>query len=237
MSQHDRTYDLTQPWRVGMPVVEGDPSYQLTPVASVAKDGFAVNQVVAGTHTGTHLDAPSHLFADGATVDRLQLAELCGRARVFHLDPVPLQQITADQVGDQLLDFLRQPEPEKIVLFATGWDQYFATNAQRYRQHPHLSPALATLLRDQGVRLLGIDTFSPDANTSTELPVHRILLGSGIPIVENLRAVRKLPASVQFACYPLPLVGADAAPVRAIAHICGPGEKMSACAGGGQDGI
>ncbi len=228
MSGPVRTVDLTHAWRVGMPVVAGDPSYQLSPVTTVAEHGYAVGRLVAGTHTGTHLDAPAHIFADGQTVDQLDLGRLSGRARVFQLESRPRQLITADLVGQQLMDFLSQPEPEPIVLFATGWDRYFATDQRDYAQHPHLSPALATLLRDQGVQLLGIDTFSPDAADSVELPVHHILLGAGIPIIENLKGLRDLPSSVQFASYPLPLAGADAAPVRAVATVGVPDDTATA---------
>ena len=219
MTEPNRYVDLTHPWQDGMPVVAGDPRYQLSPVTTVAHNGYAVGRLNAGTHTGTHMDAPAHVIEGGRSVDKFSLAELAGRARIFHVESRPNQMITADAVGQQLIDFLSQPEPEPIVLFATGWDRHFTAQPQRYAQHPYLSPALATLLRDQGVRLLGMDTFSPDASGCEELPVHQILLSADIPILENLRCLNQLPSSAYFACYPLPLVGADAAPVRAVATV------------------
>ncbi|MFC0580797.1 cyclase family protein [Micrococcoides hystricis] len=215
----DSVRDLTQPWQAGMPAVAGDPSFQLNRLKSADRDGYALHRFVAGSHTGTHFDAPAHLFPSAQTVDQVPLDQFCGRARVLQAHTTEPQCITADQLGQQLLDFLSQPEAEPIVLIATGWDRWFSSDPERYGNHPYLSTALAALLRDQGVKLVGIDTFSPDAQGSVELPVHQVLLAAGILIVENLCGLTELPPTVNFSAYPLPLVGADAAPVRAIASL------------------
>ena len=67
-----------------------------------------------------------------------------------------------------------------------------------------------------GVRLVGVSGASVDADDSSGLPVHRLLLGAGVVVIENL-ALLQVPAGLyQLYCLPLPLTGADAAPARVI---------------------
>jgi kynurenine formamidase len=65
--------------------------------------------------------------------------------------------------------------------------------------------------------MVGLDVPSPDR---PPYPVHRILLGNGILILENLTGLETLPSDQVFRLYALPLmVEADSAPVRVIAEV------------------
>ena len=76
-------FDLTMPLRPGMPVQPGDPPFVLQQESSHEAQGFEVARVCLGTHTGTHIDAPRHFFADGATLDSFALDRLVGRGVVI----------------------------------------------------------------------------------------------------------------------------------------------------------
>ncbi len=42
-------------------------------------------KIKAITHSGTHLDAPAHLIADGATIDKMPVLKFYGKGGSFRL--------------------------------------------------------------------------------------------------------------------------------------------------------
>ncbi|GGC78302.1 cyclase [Tersicoccus solisilvae] len=208
--------DLTQPIRPGMTVVPGDPLVDCRPALTLADDGVAVTGLRLGSHTGTHVDAPAHVVPGGRTVDRVDLGELTGEALVLRVDGLaPGEVITLARLGD-----LPAAVPAR-VLMATGWDRHLAAGPTALR-HPVLAPDVAVELLDWGMRVLGVDTLSPDATLQhgpPALPVHARVLGADGLIVENLTGLTALPRRVRVGVFPLPLADGDAAPVRAVAWV------------------
>jgi arylformamidase len=78
-----------------------------------------------------------------------------------------------------------------------------------------LTPEGARWLVDRGVRLVGADTLSIEPDTDS-YPVHRILLGAGVVIVEGLALAAVAPGPYEFVCLPLRIVDGDGAPARAV---------------------
>jgi len=79
-----------------------------------------------------------------------------------------------------------------------------------------LTPNAARLLVARGVRLVGTDTPSPESADAADLPVHHVLLGAGVPIVENLLLDDVAAGAYELIALPLRLTEADASPVRAV---------------------
>ncbi len=214
-----RIVDLSQPVATGMQVFPGDPEVSSREVATNAEDGFQVAELHLGTHTGTHVDAPLHTFDGGTSVDQLDLAALCGPARIVRVPGVnPRGVISLVAVADQLQDLA----PGTIVLFHTGWSEHFDTAA--YLDHPYLDPAIASHLLARGVTVIGVDTLNPDPTPAEEvagplsLPVHESILGAGGAIIENLTNLGSVIwDDPVFAALPLKLSGLDGSPVRAVA--------------------
>ncbi|RJN32472.1 cyclase family protein [Nesterenkonia natronophila] len=215
--------DLSHEIRSGMTVFPGDPGVRIEPAATVAAHGFEVHSLHMGTHSGTHVDSPSHIIGEGRTIESIDLNELMGEAVVLHAGSVPPgTPIGLTHVGHQLEGGLAGA---RIVLIATGWDRYWG--AEEYLDHPFLEPMLATRLLNLGARVIGVDTLSPDSTRDAEngLPVHRTVLGDGGLIIENLRKLDQLPSRVRFIGLPLRLTGMDGSPIRAVAEpICSAGE-------------
>lgn len=72
------------------------------------------------------------------------------------------------------------------------------------------------------MRVLVIDWLNPDPTLQDgefALPVHDLVLGAGGAIVENLRGAHDLPDRFELTIAPLPIAGADGAPVRAFARL------------------
>lgn len=212
--------DLSHPITDRMMVYPGDPHVAVRPGLTVPRDGVAVAAIEMGSHTGTHVDAPAHTVAGGATLDRFSLDELSGEALVLDAaararDRRPLES------ADLGIEGLAAVPP--IVFVRTGWDGCFGTD--RYLAHPFLAPEAAVRLRDLGMRVLGVDALSPDPTApgggdgaaDHGFPVHGIVLGGGGLIVENLRGLERLGRRAEVGIFPLPLAGADGAPARVVA--------------------
>lgn len=191
--------DLTRVMSPGMPVYPGDPTVRFEGFADYDADGFRVTELRLGTHVGTHVDAPAHFLPGGETVDQLPLDALIGAARVVALD---------------------EPDPnfaagERVIL-RSGWSERWG-GADYFSAFPGLSGPLAARLAKAPVALLGLETPSLHPNAEEDARLHRLLLGRGIVIVENLVNVELLPERFHLTVLPLPLRGLDGAPARAVA--------------------
>ena len=203
--------DLSHRMVPGLQVYPGDPEVTFTSAATVAADGFAVTALGLGSHSGTHVDAPSHFVDGAATLDGLDLSRFHGRARMVSV-PEPPAGATIDDLD------LDGVDGRTIVVIATGWSRHFGT--PRYLSHPHLAPAVAHRLLELGVTAVGVDLMSPDptGGCSTSLPFHQVFLGAGGVIYENLTNLAAIPsADFTFFGLPLRLGACDGSPVRAVA--------------------
>lgn len=217
---HPKIVDLTHPLVSGMQIYPGDPEVRITPATSLDAEGVVVHALHLGTHSGTHLDAPSHSIADGATVDRLDLGRLVGPLLVVDVTELaqqPGRRIELAQVAGQL----EQLAPDVIVVFRTDWSARFGQ--PDYLEHPYLDAAIAERLLAAGVTVVGVDTLSPDRTDATAesavLPFHEVFLGAGGVIIENLTKLSAVdPARDPWiSALPLPFTGLDGSPVRAVA--------------------
>lgn len=204
--------DLSHPLASGMQVYPGDPAVELRPALDLERDGAAVTALHLGSHSGTHVDAPAHTVTGGRTMDRVGVDELVGEALVVHV--AGLDDRATIGVAD--LGPLPAAVPA-IVVIDTGWAKHFGT--ERALSHPAVAVEAAQLLLARGMRVLCVDTLSPDptdpAGTS-DFPVHSVVLGADGLIVENLAGVADLPAMARIGIFPLRLAG-DGAPARAVA--------------------
>ncbi len=212
-----RLIDLTHPLQPGVAVYPGDPAFRQRTHSTLATTGWRVTELTLGTHLGTHVDAPAHLLAEAATVDRLPLETLVGPAVVVDVPGTPgamIEPALLDEVGDEVGNALR---PGCRVVFRSGWDVHFGTE-KFYRGHPGLSVSAARWLVERGVALVGFDVPSPAEDAE---PVHRILLETPQPIVivESLANLALLPRHFTLVVLPLRLAGLDGSPVRAIALV------------------
>jgi len=201
-------FDLTQPVRNHMPFYPGDPEPRLQPTAGIAAP-WRVSELHLGTHTGTHIDAPSHFFPNGKTIDEYPPARFILPGIVM-----PMLNLVEDE---PLFWEASSLSPGSAVLIQTGWDRFWGT--ERYFRHPFLVPETAHSLVAAGVGLVGIDAPSVDSTVQGTSHAHEILLGNDILIIENLVGLDQLKPQTlyQFSFLPLLLPGLDGSPVRAVA--------------------
>jgi kynurenine formamidase len=207
--------ELSHPVTAGMQVYPGDPVVDIAPALVLARDGVDVASLRFGSHTGTHLDAPSHCIAGGRTTGAISLQELVTDALVVHLGPVPARATYGlDDIAAALGGLPDEVPP--IVVFDTGWAARFGSDAAL--DHPALAADAAAELVRRGMHVLTVDTLSPDptGDAGSGLPVHQVVLGADALIVENICGLEGLETHTRIGFFPLP-IDADGAPVRAVA--------------------
>jgi kynurenine formamidase len=204
--------DLTQFIAPDMPVYPGTEGPKLVDATSIAKDGFAEKLLCMYSHTGTHIDAPGHMIPGAQTLDRFQVDKFIGRAVVIDVPKVPDACIGLRLLEAQA-DRLKGSD---FVLFHTGWDAKWGQESY-FHDFPVLSGEAARWLCTLGIKGLGFDCISVDPVGSTDMNIHKILLGAGLVIVENLCNLATLHgAAFTFSCLPLRIQDSDGSPVRAV---------------------
>ena len=202
----------------GLSYCPGHPVFTSEQVMTIARNGSYVSRLTVGSHTGTHLDAPVHFIEGGATVSDIDLSSLVGPAIVVDVRGKGFHgAITWDDIAPQA----GKLNSGVTLLLCTGWSQYWG--GKEYMKSPHLSEEAARKIMEHGVRVVGIDVFSvdgeaPEGAVETNA-VHRLLLGNGILIAENLTNVETLldGSAYLVSLLPLNLQGCDGSPIRAVA--------------------
>jgi kynurenine formamidase len=216
-----RRIDLSHTVEAGMITYKGLPAPLICDHLSRAESHahyspgteFQIDRIEMVGNTGTYLDTPYHRFADGEDLAELPLDRVAGCEGVV-IDvtgardkAIDWKALAADSVRD------------KAVLIRTAWDRHWRTD-RYFEDHPHLTEAAAVYLRDQGALLVGIDSLNIDDTSRGTRPVHTTLLGAGIPIVEHLTGLDRLPAAgFRFFAVPPKIQRMGTFPVRAHAII------------------
>lgn len=194
----------------------GDPEVSVAPHATIESDGYRVAEIACSTHSGTHVDAPSHVVPDGAFLDEFEVSDFQFDARLVDCTGYGEREpIGVDALPDV-------DAAVDLLVFHTGYSEHWEDRT--YFEHPYLDSAVAERCVDLGCDV-GLDAASvdpvPTRNASAEepsgYPAHDALLGAGHLVVENLANLAGLPERFTLHAYPLPVAG-DGAPVRAVAE-------------------
>jgi arylformamidase len=174
---------------------------------------FQIGRIDMVANTGTYIDAPFHRFVDGHDIAQLGLPQLAD------LDAVVVRVTGSHARAIDAPALAGVDVAGKAVLVHTGWARHWRTE-QYFEGHSYLTAAAASYLREEGAVLVGIDSFNIDDTADGRRPVHTLLLGAGIPIVEHLRGLEQLPLhGFRFSAVPPPVKGMGTFPVRAFAAL------------------
>ena len=176
---------------------------------------FAIDRISMVGNTGTYLDSPLHRYAEGPDLSGIPLAS------VADLPAVLVRTAGAARRGVGVNDLTGLDVAGAAVLLHTGGDEHWRTE-QYATDAPFLTAAAATWLVEGGAALVGIDSINIDDTGDRERPAHTILLGAGIPVVEHLTGLDRLPdVGARFTAAPPLVAGFGTFPVRAFALIGG----------------
>lgn len=214
----ERVVDLSVPLTAQTQVYPGDPAVTFASHSTVERDGFNLLAVTMGSQSGTHVDAPFH-FDDGtARIDEVPLDRFVGEGVIVDArDAGARGRVTVAHLAP-VLDRLR---PGCIVLLRTGWSDHYGT--ARYFDHPYLDREACALILERGVRTIGIDAINLDETPDDEhpgegFPCHHLIADVGGVIIENLTNLGGIRSEAPLvSVLPLKFIGADGAPVRAVA--------------------
>jgi arylformamidase len=202
-------YDISVPLKPTIHTYPGDRGFQRRESKSLGKgDGLTLSELHMGSHSGTHVDAPSHFIPGGMTVDQLPLETFVGSARV-----VELRQAVGAVGADQLEGHAGRGE---ILLVKTSNSGRWRRQPHFFEDYVHLSIGAAEALVAEGVKAVGIDYLSVEGFRSEGAPVHRTLLGASVGIIEGLDLFDVPPGEYHLYCLPLKVVGGEGAPARAV---------------------
>jgi len=169
---------------------------------------FQIGKIEMVANTGTYIDSPFPRYADGIDIAGLPLDGLVGIECVVIRIDEDVTSIGPDCFNE--LDFRG-----KAVLVNTRWDRHWRTD-QYFEDHPYLSEASARRLVEGGAILVGIDSFNIDSVATNARPVHTLLLGRGIPIIEHMCSLDQVPDSgALLTAAPVAVRGIGSFPVRA----------------------
>jgi kynurenine formamidase len=217
--QDKRLVDLSHVIEAGMVTYKGLPApiicdyWSREASAALYQDGssFQIGRIDMVANTGTYLDCPFHRYTDGADLARIELDQMAG------LEGIVVR--TGEVLAIEASHIASLDVRGRAVLFHTGWDRHWRTDAY-FENHPFLSAEAAQLLAEGGAKLVGIDSHNIDDTRAPTRPVHTILLGAGVLICEHLTNLAALPdRGFRFSAVPPKVVGMGTFPVRAFAEI------------------
>ncbi|GFY59709.1 isatin hydrolase [Trichonephila inaurata madagascariensis] len=188
-------------------------------------------EYTSSTHTGTHMDAPSHFIKDGINIDQIPITQFVAPAAVIDITEKASQNPDSEATIDDLTHWesiTGHSLNGKILLFKSGWgSKYYNSTAYLGTSddgvtnmvYPGISPEAAQWLVDnRNIKGVGVDTLSFDKGTSQDFGSHQILLGHGVFGLENVANMEEVPIhGAMLYVLPMKIAGASGAPTRVIA--------------------
>jgi kynurenine formamidase len=209
-----RIVDLSHDYADDMPLYPGLPSPSFHDFAEVERDGYAMSEYHLLNHIGTHVDAPAHQIAGGATLDEIPLESLVTEAVT-----VDLSRREAGAIGWSEL------EPLLGDLGDGDWLFVYSDNGRNWGDDAYWTGwsypdgEASRALVERGIVGIGFDGPSADPVDTATFDLHKVWLGGGRMILENLTNLDLLPARTQVVVAPLKVRAANGSPARVLALI------------------
>lgn len=197
--------DITPKITKKLAVFPGDIPFSREISMDFPADHLALSSIRTTLHLGAHADASNHYHAQGKGIEARPLERYLGECQII--------SVTLPRGARILPKHIKEKITAKRILFCT---KSFPNPNEWNNDFNSLSPELIESLADQGVFLVGIDTPSVDPADSKGLESHQALYRRDIAVLEGLVLDHVGPGSYTLVALPLPIVGADASPVRAV---------------------
>jgi arylformamidase len=219
-----RVIDLTMRITPSIRVYPGSPQPSFIPWSKFDHQGYDSEAMFMSTHTGTHVDAPSHFKPGLASIYMISIGRLVCKAILIRAKKRASQLIEQQDLGNQIIQ-------GDAVVIATGWEK--RSGMKNYMsENPGLSEQAARYLARKRVNAVAIDCPSIDAGADSKFTAHNILLPRNILVVENLCNLDKVASrssrssnrsknnnntTFTLIISPLKLGGATGSPARVLA--------------------
>lgn len=176
-------------------------------LADYERSDYYETNMTFNSHTGTHIDAPLHMVEGGETIEQLSPELYIGKARLIDLTDVE------EKIHKKDLERFPIEKGDILLIRTRNWK---SQEAEVYNpSFVYLEEDGAEYLREKGIKTLGIDAMSVERGKAGH-PTHKILLGNGIGIIEDL-FLKDIPEGEYFfTALPLKIKGAEASMTRAV---------------------
>jgi len=206
--------DLTHHLANGMPLFPGLPTPSFDDVAVVERDGYAMSEYHLLNHIGTHVDAPAHQALGGATLDEIPLESLVTEAVTIDLSGREPGLIGRSELEPLLGDL---GEGDWLFLCSDNGRNWGSDAYWTGWSYPDAEASKALI--ERGIVGIGFDGPSADPVDTETFDLHKVWLGAGRMILENLTNLDLLPARTQVVVAPLKVRAANGAPARVLAFV------------------
>ena len=216
----DLSYDIEE----GMTTFNSywHPLVSINKIGRLNFEGRNTSKISLGSHTGTHVDAPTHFIKNGTTIEQVPISKLFGKVSIIDFSYLKENECVTKEMLQSFSLF-------KKVLFSFGWGKYWNTK-KFYKGYPFFSKEAAGYLVELNLDLVGMDTPSPDDSRVTlsgdflgsdlDSPIHKIFLKNNIVLLEYVANLDKICdfQDWNIVVLPMKIKGADGAPARAFIY-------------------
>lgn len=218
---HGMWIDLSHAVYPGMPHSEPHGDVAIWVDELVRTQGtFRITHLQMATHIGTHIDAPCHYIEGGKSIDQYPTSRFIGPGVALDLRREGAVAVTVEDLETAT----PRIQDGDIVFMHFGYAERYGKSA--WVGHPFLSEDAARWLVAHGIPLVGVDVLTPDLPEGFRpegfgWPVHRILLGADVLVLENLgpRIAQVTGHRLDVFAVPMTITGADAAPVVPLVRV------------------
>ncbi len=226
-----RVLDLTQPLTPDIPIWPGDPAFEVEAWASYENDGYFINRIAIGEHSGTHWGTPNTFIAGARGADGFTAQELVLPAAVIDIRAQaaadPDYRLTVEDV--QAWEAANGPIPAgSVVILYTGWqdrwtdpEAFFGADADGVLHWPGFSgEAVAFLTSERGISGIGTDTHGADPGNDEAFAASFAMYEANGLILECLAGLDNLPpVGATLVIGGLPVRGGSGSPARVFAFL------------------
>lgn len=202
MKIHDISIPISEDMIVYKNRTEKKPVFKI--VADYDKSSVFETDICLNLHTGTHVDAPLHVFKNGPMVDNYPLEKFYGDAIVIDLSGID-GCIDREHLTDKTI------QKNDIVILKTKNSEDTSFNFD----FVYLSLSGAKYLSEQKIKTVGIDGLGIERNQADHA-THKELLSQNIPIIEGLNLTNMKEGRYQFIGFPVSISSAEASLLRAV---------------------
>lgn len=204
-SQGSKVVDMMHALDEAFPTFGGAPGIAYDKQADFADSGYNLYVLTVNEHCGTHIDAPTHFSADGASVDEMPVENLACPLAVIDISARAAKDADAQVTPDDVSAWISAngPIPDgACVAMNSGWDAHASGAGFRNADDggtmhfPGFHVEAATMLMEEtGAIAIAVDTLSIDFGMSGDFAKHYAWLPSGRYGIECVRGLDELPAS------------------------------------------
>ena len=205
----DLTHTLTEDFPF-IPIPGITFPFKKTPIATIEKMGVAANAWDIHEHIGTQIDAPSHFFANGLSLEQMPVSNLIAPLVVIDISERARTNadtsLTVEDIKNWEAEYGRIPAGGAVFMYS-GWDAkikdvkaFINIDSSNTMHFPGFSPEAARFLaRERDVVGIGVDTISLDPGNDKAYQAHKAWLAAGkwgVECAANLKQVPPIGATV-----------------------------------------